>query len=1759
MKKFFAKALAILLVCLFALSAVNFSIIADDSSPLGEKLAAMNVKIRGSNRLMFYFTNIDNVEFFEVKIPQATGSVEAFKIYKNKLTYEKEKDRYLLEVPVAAAQLSDQVTIQAFDAAGNAGKLRSYSIRDYANQLFELADTNPDNANYANAAKAVGAMLNYGAMAQMFFGYNTGNLANAGLDTDGTTTDGIYGVDGSYHDPIDNIKFTGVSAYLEDTVSLRFYFEYTGTRKDSPKELSVKIEGTEYRNEVIRDSNGKYYILINNIPASLFNKQYEVCLSEDSTDYASIRYSVFNYLQAKLEIDDSQEFEDLAHSAFDFYVLTNQYRGSGNAETESVTVNAANGFGYTVSGGRVNGTNDNGTLTDDKTGFTVNNGETITIMVNSLPSSETCSFKLYASDEVNVTVAGSSYPLSAGENTIDLTNPTATEIRVEAVNGSTFVLFTCDTGSNDTGYSDMSSIDFSDRNNLDFIESVNNADLSYDFTKEAAKFNVSASGLQFAIKAPEGASVTAGNYAYIEFTYMIPASSEFVAEQTISYQIGANTIDLGTAALTADGRWHAAKIDISSFAPSLAGSIDSLCLIFVNDDLSAGHEFYLKSLNLKEATDTSISIVDDLLGKLTDGEMDIATRDGNGNVTDTLAVNKTSSIENCDGYFTRIVVGNGAEVIKDDDSVTYDRYVGFTLGGETVTGKYMVIKYRTDVIPQRVRFEVFATVGENTISGFDNPENECGGHAYGVVSDGKWHTLVIDLAEISADVKAAGDEVRLNDVRIDLFDCFNTGDIIDIAYIGFCEDINAFRATLDEGEYLEFSDCEWHASVDSIKTDEIKKTSTGLGYDFGANHLESASNRVAVTLNGSVWTFAGWFIVGNQKVSNLQYCVTEEDGTEHWFTVHESTSGANRYCKAEQEVINYVANTYGFENSGDAKRLYMQTDLLKYAGQTVRISVRATTEDGNAVMLYTAEVNVTAPKYNSLNYVLTGDELYREMFGGDHDAIGQINQVPHAVVKNEDGTVSVRVTTLRSGGTARKWLGIQPNASTPTGKYMVIKYRTNGLPTKGHFYIYAASVGKIKNEDNRMSSAGFVGDGNWHTLVIDLSSAPAAGANANFDYCITDVRLQMLDHLADGEIVDFEYIGFCDSINDIPLSDGEHLEYSWQKWSASVDTVTMDGQTAAKNSTGEVPGASQHGLLSGGQWAWSGGWFAIDGQSAKEVSVCITEEDGTAHRTTVTKGATNTNAPNTWWEATDITSYVKTTDGYSESTVGYRVNLSANLLEFLGQTVSVSVRALTSDDRTVTVYSASVYVPMSATPQWITGIELQKYINNSFHSKTPNSDGSLTLSAQPGAGTDNYTNELQSELAGVKAPRYAIIRYKTTNKTTLGMYARTTSSTGYVKLHGSIINDGKWHTVVFDLTASGQYTLGEDITFLRVDPCLLQGESITIDYVYLCDTIGDSGLDYSVDLIEKNNSSLSSSMGTIDRTPDGLRITSAGFTADATRMSISLNGAKTGKYLVMTYRYASTNQKNAGLPYINVWTSTVNGGATGGDNQQANVLADGRWHTVVVDISKNKTVTANDDGTYSLKYLSLDVFSPASACAGDYLDISYIGFSDDFNEIADEFGETKYSVAYQLNNDNGTLGSGQVHSWMSCSTTVTRSKTATSNITGFATVNGKITDVYYQIVAADGSTAGWTNATSGIFNPGDDGYETYNSRSGTAQTIWLGTGGSIENAATFEIPASALEGYSAGDVITVLVAVKTTDMVDGSFAVLVSCTMTFTE
>ena len=341
MKNLFTRSLAVILVCLFVISGINFAVLSSNETNSGDKLSAINIAISGKVSLMFYFSDLSAVDHFKVTVPNRDGTSTTTTVKVSSL----ERDsggRYLLKVGLPAAQQADKVTIQSVSANGTEGKTRRYSIRDYADKLFAFAEANPDNAQYLSAAVAVKFMLNYGAMAQKYFNYNTDSLANDGLYANGTnpvtgmSASDVYGINASNSSATNEsiLKFTNVNAYLEDTVSLRFYFEYNGSECDV-QNLKTYINSVEYQNEVVCASEG-YYVLINNIPATRFNNQYHIRIS-DGKESAEMSYSVLNYLQRKLEITNDDDFTSLAHSMFQFYVNTSVHTSNDIPGFESMS------------------------------------------------------------------------------------------------------------------------------------------------------------------------------------------------------------------------------------------------------------------------------------------------------------------------------------------------------------------------------------------------------------------------------------------------------------------------------------------------------------------------------------------------------------------------------------------------------------------------------------------------------------------------------------------------------------------------------------------------------------------------------------------------------------------------------------------------------------------------------------------------------------------------------------------------------------------------------------------------------------------------------------------------------------------------------------------------------------------------------------------------------------------------------------------------------------------------------------------------------------------------------------------------------------------------------------------------------------------------------------------------------------------------------------------------------------------------------
>jgi len=133
-----------------------------------------------------------------------------------------------------------------------------------------------------------------------------------------------------------------------------------------------------------------------------------------------------------------------------------------------------------------------------------------------------------------------------------------------------------------------------------------------------------------------------------------------------------------------------------------------------------------------------------------------------------------------------------------------------------------------------------------------------------------------------------------------------------------------------------------------------------------------------------------------------------------------------------------------------------------------------------------------------------------------------------------------------------------------------------------------------------------------------------------------------------------------------------------------------------------------------------------------------------------------------------------------------------------------------------------------------------------------------------------------------------------------------------------------------------------------------------------------------------------------------------------TPVNNTMNYTSTGQYIVFRYRVPTTN--SASFKGFEIFTSTQNGGATGGDSINASgvVQQDGQWHVYVLDASAIKTFTPKADGTYLAKYFRIDIMSTDGKVPADcYMDIAYFGISDSIEDICKLNSDLETITLYQ--------------------------------------------------------------------------------------------------------------------------------------------------
>ena len=217
------RVLAMLVAAILLMGAFAMNVSAEATTAIEEWNIVLGDQI-GAN---FYVNVPENTANAAVKVTVADQTET------HELTAPNSKGLYKVSVNVAAAQMTEEITLQLV-ADGTEYAPVSYSIRAYADHILK--------GNYSDDVKTmVKYMLNYGAAAQTYFGVQTENLANAGYKMDYAAQYPAEYPELAVEGQLAGVRLYGASLVMDSKVAVRYYFV-----ADSVEGVTFSANGKEY-------------------------------------------------------------------------------------------------------------------------------------------------------------------------------------------------------------------------------------------------------------------------------------------------------------------------------------------------------------------------------------------------------------------------------------------------------------------------------------------------------------------------------------------------------------------------------------------------------------------------------------------------------------------------------------------------------------------------------------------------------------------------------------------------------------------------------------------------------------------------------------------------------------------------------------------------------------------------------------------------------------------------------------------------------------------------------------------------------------------------------------------------------------------------------------------------------------------------------------------------------------------------------------------------------------------------------------------------------------------------------------------------------------------------------------------------------------------------------------------------------------------------------------------------------------------------
>ena len=212
---------------------------------------------------------------------------------------------YKVTYGVAAKEMADDVTVEIVDAKGNVvSNAYTTSVRDYGMKVLAMGNMG------AKVKTVVVDMLNYGAEAQTYFGYNTSDLANNQLTEEQKNL--ATATVACANNQVKGENYAGATLTLEDSILLNLMFKGTDTTGMSAEIKFTDYAGTDKTVTLTADEFGTYgsYIKIvvdEIVLADAFSVVSVTIYNANGTVYAQGSDSVESYVarSAKTDLNDA--------------------------------------------------------------------------------------------------------------------------------------------------------------------------------------------------------------------------------------------------------------------------------------------------------------------------------------------------------------------------------------------------------------------------------------------------------------------------------------------------------------------------------------------------------------------------------------------------------------------------------------------------------------------------------------------------------------------------------------------------------------------------------------------------------------------------------------------------------------------------------------------------------------------------------------------------------------------------------------------------------------------------------------------------------------------------------------------------------------------------------------------------------------------------------------------------------------------------------------------------------------------------------------------------------------------------------------------------------------------------------------------------------------------------------------------------------------------------------------------------------------